>query len=88
MDTYPLTLQYGIVSVYKLSNRSTFHNIKAPNNFNWGTVYQISNYQINMAQLGDCWLFNGSNVICRLAVQSVSYFFIEEAKLVTKDINN
>jgi hypothetical protein len=88
--TYPLSLPYGNVFVYKIdSNRSTYHNIQAPTNFNWGTVYQISNAGSSMGtQLGQVVLFKGTDQVCQLAISSITYILLPEVKIAATENNN
>lgn len=85
--TYPQSLQYGYIAVYKIKTRSDYHNILAPSGFNWSTVYQISDDATSYTGLGDNVLFKGTDAICVLAISQVNYTIIPEVKIVTKDVN-
>ncbi len=84
-DYLPLQLEYGLIALYQISDRrSSIHNIKAPQNFNWGTIYQISPYGIPYYRsVGQSVLFDGRNIICTLAYSHAQYPILEAAKLVT-----
>jgi hypothetical protein len=88
--TYPLSLPYGNVFVYKIdSNRSTYHNIQAPTNFNWGTVYQISNAGSSMNTQLDKWFcLKEQTRVCQLAISRVTYILLPEVKIAATENNN
>lgn len=84
----PLQLNYGIIAIYKVRNRSSINNIAAPSGFNWGTVYQISPYGIpDYRSVGQSVLYKGEDTICQLAYARTLYPLIEEARLVTTELN-
>ena len=81
----PIALNEGLVMLYNIQPRSSINNIKAPDGFNWGSIYQISPLGIYNAMVGQSVLFSGRDIVCRLAVSSVQYPVIEEAKIVTTE---
>lgn len=88
--TYPLTLAYGEISVYRVRGTGTvspIHSIPTPANFNWGTVYQISDYGIVYTSLGQWVLFNGASVVCKLAIGDQSYQLLPEVRVVATENN-
>lgn len=86
-DTYspiPVALGYGLIALYNVDNRSSLHNINAPDGFNWANVYQLSWYGIpNYIGVGNSVLFKGADLICTLAFSRKQYPIIEAARLVT-----
>jgi len=79
----PLILNYGLISLYRVSQADGTRGISAPPEFNFGSVYQISSYGVQYVQVGDKVLYNGRDVKCLLAFHGKQYPIIEEAKLVT-----
>ncbi len=85
----PLQLSYGLILIYNVLPNSSINHIKAPPNFNWGTIYQISPYGIpDYRSVGQSGLFEGKNIICTLAVSHHNYPMIEVAKLVTIELGS
>ncbi len=86
MGYIPISLAYGDIAVYKVVNRSSIHNIKAPKHFNWASIYQISWYGIQQAAVGQSILFSGQAVICSLQYAHHQYPIIPEGAILATEI--
>ena len=80
-------LNYGYIAVYGATTTNVFGGITLPTNFNFGTVYQVSPFEVERVHVGSRVLFNGEDAKCILAVSNNRYTIIEEAKLVTIGID-
>ena len=87
-DYLPLQLNYGLVMLYNIKpNRSSINNFPAPSTFNWANIYQISPYGIPYYRtVGQSVLYNGTDIICSLAIHQVQYQILEECKIVTIEL--
>lgn len=83
----PLQLNYGLVMLYNISQRSEINNFRTPDGFNWANIYMMSPYGIpSYRSVGQSCLFNGRDIVCQLAIHRTQYPIVEEAKLVTIEI--
>ena len=80
MPYLPLQLNYGLIAMYNVSARkSSIRNIKAPDGFNWGTIYQISPYGIpSYRTVGQSCLFSGKDIVCTLVFAHKGYLYYRD----------
>ena len=83
-----VTLAYGLIMLYNIRQRSPYNRIKAPEGFNWGSVYDISTFGGGSATYNDWVLYKGDQQICILAFggRNNQYPIIEQARIVTTEI--
>ena len=83
-----VNLAFGLLMLYDIRDRSPFSRIKAPEHFNWGTVYSISPFGGTLAtQENDVVLFNGETAVCMLAFgRNAQFPIIEAARIVMTEI--
>ena len=84
----PIILNYGLIAVYGITQVDSINNINAPQDFNFGTVYQISPYEVVRVHVGSKVMFNGTKAECTLAVHGRQMTIINEAYLVTIGTEN
>ena len=80
-------LAYGLVMLYNIKGRSPYNRIKAPDGFNWGSIYDISPLGGGSAAYNDWVLYNGAEQVCVLAFgRNNQYPIIEQVRIVTTEI--
>ncbi len=82
----PAYLPYGIVSIYGIGSLTGSTGMVIDNSLRFGTIEQVSQYQIYWAQVGDSVLFKEADVECRLAYDNSAHTIIPEVKLVLREV--